>query len=68
MCALPRVTAVTTEYQLDSSSKPSIVRRLRGPPTDTCVAEKMSEEEPGLQGFAPYGPRLSAPLDPALIL
>ena len=35
MCALPRVTAVTTVSQRDSSSKrPSTVRRLRGPTTE----------------------------------
>jgi hypothetical protein len=35
MCALPQATAVTTVYQRDSSSKRPIIRRLRGPTTDT---------------------------------
>jgi hypothetical protein len=35
MCALPRVTAVTSVYQRDSSSKrPRFIRRLSGPATD----------------------------------
>jgi hypothetical protein len=67
MCALLRATVVTTEYQRDSSSKrPRLsvvfaVRALRH-------ASRISENEHGLQGFAPLRAAPSAPLDPALIL
>ena len=62
MCALPRATAVTTVYQRDSSSKrprASVVFAAR---------PEMAESEPGIQGFAPCGRRLPAPLDPASAL
>ena len=65
MCALPRVTAVTTEYQRDSSSKrprSSVVFAARA--LTRASARKMSEDEHGLQGFAPCGRRLRRPWTP----
>ena len=65
MCALSRATAVTTEYQRDSSSKrprSSVVFAAR--PLTRASPMKMSEEEHGLQGFAPYGRRLGRPWTP----
>jgi hypothetical protein len=65
MCALPRATAVTTVYQRDSSSKrprSSVVFAARAL---THVSPwEMSEDEHGLQGFAPCGRRLRRPWTP----
>jgi len=65
MCALPRATAVTTEYQRDSSSKrprSSVVFAARAPTRAAPLG--MSEEEHDLQGFAPCGRRLRRPWTP----
>jgi len=64
MCALPRATAVITEYQRDSSSKrprSSVASAVRARPR---VA--VSEDKHGLQGFAPCGRRLQRPWTPRL--
>jgi hypothetical protein len=61
MCALPRATAVTTEYQRDSSSKrprSSVVSAARAP------TRRISEDAHDLQGFAPCGRRLRRPWIP----
>ena len=65
MRALPRVTAVTTEYQRDSSSKrprSSVVSAIR-PPT-RAAPTGWSDDGHGVQGFAPYGRRLRRPWTP----
>ena len=62
MCALPRATAVTTEYQRDSSSKrprSSVVSAARAPTRRRDVRGGH-----GLQGFAPCGRRLRRPWTP----
>ena len=59
MCALLRVTAVTTVYQRDSSSK-----RPRASVVFAARAPEMSEREHGVQGFAPSGRRLRRPWTP----
>jgi hypothetical protein len=58
MCALPRATVVTTEYERDSSSKrprSSVVSAVR------TRHAYLSESGHGLQGFAPSGRRLRRP-------
>ena len=59
MCALLRVTAVTTVYQRDSSSK-----RPRSSVVSAARAPEMSRSEHGIQGFAPCGRRLRRPWTP----
>jgi hypothetical protein len=62
MCALLRATAVTTEYQRDSSSKrprASVVSAARSP--DARQRTTWRTRRPG--GFAPNGAAPSAPLD-----
>jgi hypothetical protein len=65
MCALPRVTVVTTEYQSDSSSKrprSSVVSAAR-PPTPTSPTW-VSDSGRGLQGLRAFRGAPTAPLDP----
>jgi len=65
MCALRRATAVTTEYQRDSSSKrprSSVASAVRPPIRASPIG--VSEDEPGVQGFAPCGRRLRRPWTP----
>jgi len=61
MCALPRVTRVTTVYQRDSSSKrprASVVSAARS------LRVGVPRGGPGVQGFAPNGRRLRRPWTP----
>ena len=62
MCALPRATAVTTEYQRDSSSKrprASVVSAIRAPTRRNTTRRT---RHPGLRGLRPAP---AAPLDAA---
>jgi hypothetical protein len=62
MCALPRVTRVTTVYQRDSSSKrprPSVVSAARAP-----TASAIPGGEHGIQGCAACSRRLRRPWTP----
>lgn len=68
MCALPRATVVTTVYQRDSSSKRPRSFVVFPARTLPRVAGRMSDEEPGLHGFAACGRRLRAPADRALLI
>jgi len=61
MCALPQVTAVTTVYQRDSSSKrprASVVSAAREPTFD------VPRDGHGIQGVAACGRRLRRPWTP----
>ena len=62
MRALPRTTAVTTEYQSDLSSKrprSSVIFAAR--PLPRAGSHEISEDGHSLQGFAPCGRRLRRP-------
>ena len=61
MCALPRVTRVTTGYQRDSSSKRPRASVVFAAPPPTVGGPRGGH---GVQGFAPRGRRLRRPWTP----